>query len=138
MTTPAEAPRADRIAEDVWLKLISRLSMAGVFPLLALLGWLAAGWLEDQEKAILTVAARVDGVEDVADTLTQRVIVLETNSVRGRAEREAFQSQMISELRDMRATLGLLSNRVAALDATIQAMRDRADAGTEAPAAVIR
>jgi len=132
------ADRAARIADDAYLKLFSRLSMAGVLPLLAFLGWLAAGWLEDQEQAMLAVASRVSSIEDTTDELTQRVVILETNQVRGRADREEFQGQMLSELKDLRGTILLLSNRVAGLDATIQAMRDRADAGAPNTAVVVR
>lgn len=132
------ADRAARIADDAYLKLVSRLSMAGVLPLLAFLGWLAAGWLEDQEQAMLAVASRVSSIEDTTDELTQRVVILETNQVRGRADREEFQAQMLSELKDLRGTILLLSNRVAGLDATIQAMRDRADAGSANTAVVVR
>jgi len=132
------ADRAARIADDAYLKLISRFSMAGVFPLLAFLGWLASSWLEDQEQAMLAVASRVSSIEDTTDELTQRVVILETNQVRGRADREEFQAQMLSELKDLRGTIVLLSNRVAGLDATIQAMRDRADAGSANTAVVVR
>lgn len=136
--TGHDAPRAERIAEDVWIKLTSRLAMLATPLVIAFIGWMASGWLDDQEKAILTVATRVSGIEETADDLTERVVILETNQTRGRADRERFEAQIVAELRDMRATLGLLSNRVAALDATIQAMRDRADAGQTAPTAVVR
>lgn len=102
-----------------------------------LLSWLMTGYLDlrfaEARTAYETVLERVVGVEtafkeslDTLSTVDRRVTILETSSARGRAEREQFQTQMLTEIRDLRATQNNVAVQLAAVVARIDALFDRA------------
>lgn len=59
--------RAQSVSESVWLKIIARLSMASLFPILAITSWLAIDWLDKRFDGVSIplkkVEIRVDALE---------------------------------------------------------------------------
>jgi hypothetical protein len=128
--------RTQHLAENVTLIIVARLAMVATPIVLAALVWFAASWLDQrfdvQKTATDIVSVRVDGLQSSVDTLgsnavalANRVIVLETGSARGRQDRQAFQDDISADIKDMRNALVSLSNNVAALTATVQALKER-------------
>lgn len=133
MATPAE-----RLADATWLKLTARAAMIA----LALLGsatvWLAGDWLQRVFTAqtiafnavTLEVAELNSKYADVEERLTSviaRVITLEANSQRGREDRLRFEEQMIQTLTALTAAVNRQGERLAAVEATLLAIKDRAE-----------
>jgi hypothetical protein len=91
------------------------------------LGYLAMNWLDthfvEQARATAVVAAQVMEVSQQIPALKDRVLTLETNSIRGRAEREKFQDDALDQLRLMQADIRSLIAGQAALVATMEADR---------------
>lgn len=132
--------KARDVAENVWVLLTARGAMIATPFVLYALSVMAVDYLDNrfaaQTTATAVVAGRVDKLEAAAteaaetvDGIEKRLIILETNNARGRAERELFQQQTFARLDKLNDSLISLSNTVAALTATVQTMRDRADAG---------
>lgn len=130
------AQAAEKVADSVILRLVARAAMVATPIVLAALCWLSIQYLEgrfgEQKAATQVVSVRVDQLSDTVDkatgaasALAARVIILETNSVRGRADREAFQEQITGDIKEMRNALVTLSNNVAALTATVQGLKER-------------
>jgi hypothetical protein len=128
--------RTQRLADNVTLIIVARCAMVATPFVLGALVWFAATWLDQrfdvQKTATDIVSARVDGLQTSVEqlgnnavTLSNRVIVLETGTARGRQDRQAFQDDISSDIKDMRNALVSLSNNVAALTATVQALKER-------------
>ncbi|ESZ07184.1 MULTISPECIES: hypothetical protein [unclassified Mesorhizobium] len=117
----------EKLADSVGLRLIARLSMIGATPVLGMLGYLAMGWLDakfiEQAKATAVVASQVQDVSEQLPQLKDRVLTLETNSTRGRAERERFQDDALEQLRLMQSDIRALIAGQAAMTATMEAER---------------
>jgi len=117
----------EKLADSVGLRLIARLSMIGATPVLGMLGWLAMNWLDtrfvEQASATAIVAAQVQEVSLQIPALKDRVLTLETNSVRGRADREKFQDDTIRRLDAMQSAISSLVAGQAAMNATMEAER---------------
>ncbi|QPC93824.1 hypothetical protein [Mesorhizobium sp. INR15] len=119
----------EKIADSVTLRLFARVSMIGATPVLGMLGWFAMNWLDTQftaqAHATAIVAEQVQQVSAQIPALKDRVLTLETNSARGRAERERFQDDALQQLRLMQSDIPSLIAGQAALVATMDERRAR-------------
>jgi len=136
----AEPVNIGKVAENDWFKFLSRGSMLITPALLAAVFFTTQGWLvgilDRQTEAMQVLAGRLSQHELViaelrsdVSTMRAQVAAIEREADDG----ERFEDQTLAELRDIRAQLAQLSSRVSALDATIQALRDRAAASPGIP-----
>ena len=124
----------NRISEGDWFKFLSRGSMLITPALLAAVFFTTQGWLTGilsrQSEALLAANTRIVAVELGLGQVRGDIVGLGARLVAVEADSDTqnrFEDQTLSELRDIRAQLAALAARVAALDATIQALRDRTD-----------
>lgn len=118
-----------KIAENVLLLAVARVSMALSLPLIGLISYLGTGYLESKFDA---VNVRVNAVEQKAETasdqatrINDRLIAVETNQATAATAREKFENATLSRLDRVQDSIVGLSNAVAALTATVQAMAER-------------
>lgn len=133
MTT---AERIEAIADNRFMTGLSRLSMA-VTPVLFLAVLTVGGWwltdrLADQADATAEVKSEVvdlnRALSDLANasgSIYTRVAVLEAGTARGRADREKFQEDMAARMLAVEVQMRDVAVSLAAVNATLQAMRDR-------------
>jgi hypothetical protein len=120
---------AQKIAESVLLLAIARVSMALSLPVIGLITWLGSGYLESKFDA---VNVRVNAVEQKADVtaeqaakINDRLIAVETSQTAALTAREKFETATLARLDRVQDSIVGLSNAVAALTATVQAIADR-------------
>ena len=116
-------PDPEKIANNATLQVLARLSMLATPFILAGCIWLAVGWIDAQAKTDNQLRHDVDSVTGDLNQVKQNVAVLQNNQERGRADRERFQDEMTNRLDRMEATLRLLAEGQAALNATLEEQR---------------
>ncbi len=107
---------AEKVAENVWFRLLGRGALILVVPFLGYVGSVAAG-----------VSSKIDAQQDDIAGLKSRVVVLENNTARGREDRVEFQRQTTQILRELQAGQTELTKQIAALSATIEAQQRQID-----------
>jgi hypothetical protein len=117
-----------KIAENVILTVISRISMALAIPVICALFWLYNGWQNDNLNTIraqvATVQESAKEASEKASKLSDRLISVETKQVQDAAASDKFQTATLTRLDRVQDSLVGLSNAVSALTATIQAIED--------------
>jgi hypothetical protein len=115
-----------KIAENVILTVISRISMALAIPVICALFWLYNGWQDDKLNTIraqvTTVQESAQDASEKASKLSDRLISVETKQVQDSAASDKFQQATLTRLDRVQDSLVGLSNAVSALTATIQAI----------------
>lgn len=133
---------SEKIADNVLLLAVARVSMALAMPTIGLIAFLGSQWLEgkfaaqdqrivaqstasDNQSKITT--ARIETVEkaaqsaiDQAGTVNGRLSIVETKQNENAASNEKFQSATLARLDRVQDSLVGLSNAVSALTATLQ------------------
>lgn len=113
----------EKLAESTMLMVMARLAMLATPILLGAIGYFGLQWLdgrfEVQAAVTTTVIRKVDNLEDEWPKLRERVVKLEINQDRGRADRQEYQRQTLERLDRVDAAILALSNSVAALNATL-------------------
>lgn len=120
---------AQKIADSVLLLAVARVSMVLALPLIGLITWLGAQYLEAKFDA---VNVRVTGAEQKADVtaeqttkINDRLIAVETSQTAAVSAREKFENATLARLDRVQDSIVGLSNAVAALTATVQAIADQ-------------
>lgn len=133
-----------KVAENVWLQAVARLSMALALPATSVICWLGWQYLDTkftaQDQKISTyqmsadnqskiTTARVETVEKTAQTaidqaskVNDRLISVETKQTQDSVASDKFQTATISRLDRVQDSIVGLSNAVSALTATLQAI----------------
>ncbi|MHA6641365.1 hypothetical protein [Mesorhizobium sp. A623] len=119
-----------KIAENVLLLAIARVSMALALPTIGLIAFLGSQWLEGKFDAqativnqqITSVTATATRANDVATKVNDRLIAVETKQVQDGASNDKFQTATLTRLDRVQDSIVGLSNAVAALTATLQAL----------------
>lgn len=107
------ADQADRIAENVWLKLAGRvlMTLAGLFIVPMTIGmW---SWASATTKDL--------------EALRTRVVVLENNTARGREDRVKFQEETTATLAEILKLASATNERMAKIEAEQAAQRRELD-----------
>lgn len=119
---------AQKIAENVLLLVIARVSMALSLPLIGFIAWLGGQYLESKFEV---VNDRVTQVEQKAGDATlqatrtsDRLIAVETKQAQDAVASEKFQNATLTRLDRVQDSIVGLSNTVAALTATLQAVAE--------------
>lgn len=119
---------SERIAGNVLLLAVARLSMALALPTLGLLFYLYSSWQDAQldkvQSQINQTQHAVEQASELALKLSDRLIAVETKQVQDAASSEKFQSATLTQLDRVQGSLIGLSNAVAALTATLQSVVD--------------
>lgn len=127
-----------KIAENVLLLAVARVSMALSLPMIGLLFWLYSEWRDDKLEAIRTQAvAAQQTATDTSETVTRvsdRLIALETKQVQDTATNDRFQAATLARLDRVQDSIVGLSNAVAALTRPLSTIatdgrRSASDAG---------
>lgn len=138
---------AQKIAENVVLLAIARVSMALSLPLVGFLVWLGGQYLdgkfEAQDQKIAShreaaesqtkvTSARIETVEktaqsaiDQASKVNDRLLSVEIKQTQDSASSEKFQAATLNRLDRVQDSIVGLSNAVAALTATVQAVAEQ-------------
>jgi uncharacterized hydantoinase/oxoprolinase family protein len=116
-------PDTEKMASNATLQVMARLSMLATPLLIGGFMWFATGWVDAQAKVDTELRVDVDSVTGDLIDVKQKVAVLQNNQERGRADREAFQTEMSARLDRMEATLRLLAEGQAAINATLAAQQ---------------
>ena len=105
--------RADHIANNTWLVLVGRVTMAvtGALFVPAIIG--AWTWASSTGEDI--------------ELLRNRVTILETNDSLGRQDRRRFQDETTAGLRELLRLVSLGNERQARLEAQIEALQKQID-----------
>jgi len=129
--TDAMADNLEKLEGNITIRLVARLSMILCAPVLGIMGWLAMSWLDtqftQQAHATATVQAQVEEVSQQIPALKDRALTLETNSLRGRAEREKFQDDAIRRFDALQSSISIMNGQISALIATIEAQQRQLD-----------
>lgn len=119
---------SEKIAQNVLLLAVARLSMALALPTIGLLAVLGSQWLDGRISAVTKTAEQAnvvaDKANDVAGRVNDRLIAVETKQVQDMAANERFQNGTLNRLDRVQDSLVGLSNAVAALTATLQAVAE--------------
>ena len=119
---------ARKIAENVIVLALARLSMLLAMPTIGLIFWLYTGWQEDKLSAIrtqVTIAQNsATSASEKATDVSGRLIAVETKQVQDAAAGVRFQSEMLGRMDRMQDAIVGLSNSVSALTATVQALAE--------------
>lgn len=117
--------RAGVFANSVWLTLAARLSMAAFVPLIVV-GWL---YIDGRFTAIAssadTAVATASNASEAAVALQVRMAVVENNQTNGRSQRDAQFLALTNLIADLQRTQTSTLQAVAALAATVDAMKER-------------
>ncbi|WP_406873282.1 hypothetical protein WHT83_06175 [Aminobacter sp. P9b] len=117
---------SERIASNVLLLAVARLSMALALPTLGLLLWLYSSWQDAQLEMLQTQINQTQHsaqeASQLALKLSDRLIAVETKQVQDAASSEKFQSATLTRLDRVQDSIVGLSNTVAALTATLQSI----------------
>lgn len=115
--------RAAQLVNSVWLTLLGRLSMAAFVPLL-LVAWLYIdGRFDAVASSAETAVATATDASDAAEALKVRMAVVENNQTNGREQRDAQFLALTNLIADLQRTQTSTLQAVAALQATVEAMR---------------
>lgn len=119
---------SQKIAENVLLLAVARVSMALALPTIGLIFWLYSGWQDKQmdslQMQIVETQSTARDTSKLAMSLSERLVAVETKQVRDAASSEKFQSATLTRLDRVQDSIVGLSNAVAALTATLQAVVD--------------
>lgn len=128
---------SQKIAENVLLLAVARVSMALALPTIGLIFWLYSGWQDKQldtlQTQIIETQSTARDTSKLAVSLSERLVAVETKQVRDAASSEKFQSATLTRLDRVQDSIVGLSNAVAALTATLQAVVDDKRAGRPPP-----
>lgn len=117
---------SERIAGNILLLAVARVSMALALPLLGTLFWLYSSWQDAQLVALQTQINQTQNAAQQASQLalklSDRLIAVETKQVQDAASSEKFQSATLTRLDRVQDSIVGLSNTVAALTATLQSI----------------
>jgi len=129
---------SEKIAENVLLLAIARVSMALALPTIGLLTFFGSQWLDGRIDAVTKTADQANVVavkaNDVAGKVNDRLIAVETKQVQDMASNERFQNGTLNRLDRVQDSIVGLSNAVAALTATLQAIAEDRDRNRSPPA----
>ncbi|PBC09210.1 hypothetical protein [Mesorhizobium sp. WSM3859] len=112
MTLPGEK-KVEAVAENAWLKLVGRASMAVIGILMLPLVTSAISW---------ATATSAD-----VNTLKERVTVLESIGKNGREDRQKFQDQTTQMLQSILAKQTDMQSQIAGLSAKLEAQQRELD-----------
>ena len=119
---------AQKIAENVLLLAVARVSMALSLPLIGFMAWLGGQYLESKFEVVndrVTVVEKKAGDASMQAIRTNdRLIAVETKQAQDAVASEKFQNATLTRLDRVQDSIVGLSNTVAALTATLQAMTD--------------
>lgn len=119
---------SQKIAENVLLLAVARVSMALALPTIGLIFWLYSGWQDKQldtlQSQITETQTAMRDTSKLAASLSERLVAVETKQVRDAASSKEFQTATLSRLDRVQDSIVGLSNAVAALTATLQAVVD--------------
>ncbi|MBN9243923.1 MAG: hypothetical protein J0I98_14120 [Mesorhizobium sp.] len=122
------ANTSERIASNMILLAVARVSMALAMPTIGVIFWLYSGWQDTQldklQAQITETQSATRDTSKLAVSLSERLVAVETKQVRDAASSEKFQSATLSRLDRVQDSIVGLSNAVAALTATLQAVVD--------------
>jgi hypothetical protein len=126
---------SEKIAENVLLLAIARVSMAFSLPLIGFIAWLGGQYLESKFEVIndrvTSVEKTAAGASEQAAKVNDRLITVETKQAQDALSNEKFQNATLTRLDRVQDSIVGLSNAVAALTATVQALAD--DKGRSSP-----
>jgi len=117
---------SQKIAENVVLLAWARVSMALALPTIGLI--FAMGWayvdrqFEDTTKSLNAAQQMATTASEKASKVNDRLIAVETKQVQDAASSDKFQTATLTRLDRVQDSIVGLSNAVAALTATLQAM----------------
>ncbi len=117
---------SQKIAENVVLLAWARVSMALALPTIGLI--FALGWayvdrqFEDTTKSLNAAQQMATTASEKASKVNDRLIAVETQQVQDAASSDKFQTATLTRLDRVQDSIVGLSNAVAALTATLQAM----------------
>lgn len=135
MTVEDMANTSERIAGNVLLLAVARVSMALAMPTLGLLFWLYTGWQTDKLNTLQSQIEQsqhsADEASKLAAKLSERLVSVETKQAEATVSSEKFQSATLSRLDRMNDSIVGLSNAVAALTASVQAIMDDRRSGNQ-------
>lgn len=119
---------AEKIADNVLLLAAARLSMVLAMPTLGLIAFFGTQWLDGRIDAVTKTADQANVVagkaNEVAGRVNDRLIAVETKQVQDMAANERFQNGTLTRLDRVQDSIVGLSNAVAALTATLQAVAE--------------
>ncbi|MER9665572.1 hypothetical protein [Mesorhizobium sp. M0203] len=119
---------SQKIAENVLLLAVARVSMALSLPLIAFVAWLGGQYLEGKfdviNDRVSTVEQRASSASNQVTQVNERLIAVETKQTQDAASSEKFQSATLTRLDRVQDSIVGLSNAVAALTATLQAVAE--------------
>lgn len=122
MTVEDMANTSERIAGNVLLLAVARVSMALAMPTLGLLFWLYTGWQTDKLNTLQSQIEQsqhsADDASKLAVKLSERLVSVETKQAEATVSSEKF--QLASRLDRVQDSIVGLSNTVAALTAALQ------------------
>jgi hypothetical protein len=131
--------RTQKIADNVMLRAVARVSMALAMPTIMLIVFLGSNWLDGKfdkqatasQNAIDVQITRIDRIEKTATTaidqstkVNDRLTVVETKQVTADATAAKFQNDTLTRLDRLQDSMVSMSNAIAALTATMQARED--------------
>ncbi|RWL21993.1 MAG: hypothetical protein EOR57_06055 [Mesorhizobium sp.] len=125
----ADMPNASqKIAENVLLLAVARVSMAFSLPLIGFVSWLGGQYLESKfdviNDRVTTVEQRASSASNQVTVVNDRLIAVETTQTQDSASNEKFQGATLTRLDRVQDSIVGLSNAVAALTATLQAVAE--------------
>lgn len=137
-----------KLADNIFIRAIARVSMVLAMPTLALILWLGQTWInerfnrieKDNEVQIQFQASRLDRIEKTATQaiessgkVNDRLTVVETKQVTSDAVASKFQNDTLTRLDQLQSSVVSMSNALAALTATMQAREDYSRQRERAP-----
>lgn len=125
MADDEEMPKASqKIADNVLLLAIARVSMVLALPTIGVLFWLYTQWqdtrLNSVQSQIVDAQRSASDASDKATKVSDRLYVVETKQTQDAASSEKFQNATLTRLDRVQDSIVGLSNAVAALTATLQ------------------
>ncbi|WP_379069402.1 hypothetical protein ACHMW4_03870 [Mesorhizobium sp. UC22_110] len=122
------ANTSEKIVNSVVITMIARLSMTLAMPTLAFLFWLYTGWQDDKfdgmKSQIEQSQRSAQQASDLAIKLSERLTTVETKQAEATISSEKFQNATLTRLDRVQDSIVGLSNTVAALTATLQAVAE--------------
>lgn len=119
---------SQKIAENVLLLAVARVSMAFSLPLIGFVSWLGGQYLESKfdviNDRVTTVEQRASSASNQVTVVNDRLIAVETTQTQDSASNEKFQGATLTRLDRVQDSIVGLSNAVAALTATLQAVAE--------------
>jgi hypothetical protein len=127
---------AQKIADNLWVLVLSRLSMVVTPLLITMVTWTGASWLDGRfnnqgakiDMAIERVAAvetKMVATTNEVSSISDRVLVLETGTRSGGLERDKAEVAILNRLDQVTQSVGELTASVAALTAIVETMNGR-------------